>query len=257
VKKFAVAASVAVCVSMPSGAAFAQVGTVGADYSRMDLDSNGFGVDEADTYGINGAVALQTGGNMVVLLDAAYSNNDDADTSVLSGSAHLLTRNDELAYGGFVGLARREFAFGSDANVWGLGGEFAKFFDTSTLVLSAGWATAGNPSLEDTEILGATAEYRMFANDNLRFDIGGGWADIQSSFSGDDGTYIGAGVEWRAPNSPFSIGANYKHLDVGTGGNADAFGISLRFDFGSNSLKERDRKGNTFSNFGGLTNFLQ
>jgi hypothetical protein len=256
-KSYAVAASLAAGFFIFSGAASAQVGTVSANYSRMEFDDNIFAPDDLDEVAIDGAVAFQTGGDTFLQIDGAYSTADEADLDLISLGGHWGVRRGDIAYAGFAGFGRSEYP-GGDSNIWGVGGEFAKFFDRSTLVLAAGWATAGNaPFSEDIEILGLTGEYRFFATDNLRFDVRGGWADIKEEFSGDDGTYIGAGVEWRLPSTPMSIGADYKHLDIGSAGNSNTFGATLRFDFGSQSLKDRDRRGNTFTHFGGLLNFLQ
>lgn len=230
--------------------AFAQVGTVGVNYARAD-----YGAGDTDTYGINGGVAIQTSGNMVVLVDGSWSHNDDADLDIGTASAHLDVRTDEMAYGGFVGLAHADGGGGGDSDAWGLGGEFANFMPTGTLVLSAGWATDDD---NDVDVLGGAVEYRIFANDNLRFDIGGGLASIDTGGGGDDdGNFIGAGVEYRFADSPFSIGATFQHVDLGNAGDADVIGATLRLDFGNGSLKDRDRHGNTFGSFGGLGAFIQ
>lgn len=249
-KKYFLSAAILAGVSMIALPASAQVGTAGVNYSRAD-----YGAGDTDTYGINGGVAIQTSGDMVVLLDGAWSHNDDADLDTVSGSAHLDIRNDDMAYGGFVGLAHVDAGGGGDADAWGLGGEFAKFFPMSTLVLSAGWATDDD---NNVDVTGGSIEYRIFANDNLRFDIGASLANIDAGGGGDDdGNSFGAGVEYRFDMSPFSIGANYQHVDLGGAGDADVIGATLRIDFGNSSLKERDRRGNTFGSFGGLGAFIQ
>ena len=71
-----------------------------------------------------------------------------------------------------------------------------------------------------------------------------------------DGFQIGAGVEYRFANSPFSIGGNVGYVDTDGGGDATVFGITGRIDFGNDSLKSRDRTGNTFGGISSLTNFL-
>jgi hypothetical protein len=242
-------ASLITGLSMISGAAFAQTtGTVGLDYARAD-----YGGGDTDAFGASGGVSIPTSGNLAVLLDASYSTNDDADLDVLAGSAHLINRNDMRAFGGWVGLAHADSS-GGDADAWGLGGEYAQFFGQSTLVGSLGYATDDD---NDVDVWGFSGEYRIFASENLRFDIGAGWANIDDGISDDDGTFIGAGVEYRFANSPFSIGASYSNVDLGGGGDADVIGATLRMDFGNDSLLSRDRTGNTFGAFGGLGRFLQ
>ena len=249
-KKYVVTTALAAGFSMIAGAAHAQVvGTVGANYSRSDTD---FG--DADSYGVNGGVTIPTGGSLAVLLDGSWQTNDDADVDVLSGTAHLISRNSDYAFGGFLGLANIDAGGGADGDAWGGGGEFAKFFANGTLVGTVSYATADDA---DVDVWGLSGEYRIFANDNLRFDLGAGWANIDAGGLGDaDGFQLGAGVEYRFANSPFSIGGNVGYVDTDGGGDATVFGITGRIDFGNDSLKSRDRTGNTFGGISSLTNFL-
>src|SRR5262245_32036815 len=114
-KKYILSAALVAGLSMIALPATAQVGTVGVTYSRAD-----FGAGDTDTYGINGGVAIQTSGDMVVLLDGAWSHNDDADLDTETASAHLDIRNDDMAWGGFVGLAHVDAGGGGDADAWGV-----------------------------------------------------------------------------------------------------------------------------------------
>ena len=249
-KKYVVTASLIAGLSMISAPAFAQVtGTVGANFSRVDSDAG-----DADSYGFNGGVSIPLSGNLAVLLDGSYNTVDDTDVDTLTGTAHLIVRDSSMAWGGFVGLASIDAGGGGDADAWGAGGEFAKFFTGSTLALTAAYATDDD---NDVDVWGLSGEYRIFANDNLRFDVGAGWANVDTGFGDGDGTQLGAGVEYRFGGSPISIGANVAHVDTDGGGDANVFGATLRFDFGNESLKARDRTGNTFGSFGGLANFLQ
>ena len=249
-KKYVVTASLMAGLSMVSGAAFAQTsGTIGAGISHIDADGGG----DADTYGINGGVTLPMSGNLAVLLEGAYNTNDDADIDTLSGAAHLISRDANGAFGGFVGIANVDAGVGDD-NVFSIGGEYAKFFDASTLALTAAYMTADD---SDVDAWGLLGEYRIFANDNLRFDLGGGWAKVDTAFGDGDGFTVGAGVEYRFAGSPFSIGGNVSYLDSDDLGDSTVVGATLRFDFGNDSLKARDRTGNTFGSTNGLMSFLQ
>jgi hypothetical protein len=249
-KKYVVTASLLVGLSMISGTAFAQAsGTVGVNYGRADS-----GGGDTDSWGVNGGVTIPTSGSLAVLLDGSWSTNDDADVDIMTGTAHLISRNSDVAWGGFVGLASIDAGSGGDADAWGAGGEFAKFFTASTLALSAGYATDDD---NNVDVWGITGEYRIFASDNLRFDLGAGWANVDTGIGDGDGTQIGAGVEYRFAGSPISLGANVSHFDTDNGGDGDFVGATLRFDFGNDSLKARDRTGNTFGSFGGLASFLQ
>ncbi len=247
-KKYVVSASLLAGLSMISGAAYAQVGTVGVNYSRADTD---FG--DSDSYGVNGGVTIPTGGNLNILLDGAWQTDDDADVDVLSGTAHLVSRNDDHAFGGFIGLANVD-AGGADADAWGGGAEFAKFMPNATLVGTVAYATADDA---DLDVWGLSGEYRIFSSDNLRFDLGAGWANVDAGGADGDAFQVGAGVEYRFAGSPFSIGGNLGYIDSDGGGDATVIGITGRIDFGNDSLKSRDRTGNTFGSFGGLAQFIR
>lgn len=248
-KKYVVTASLLAGLSMISGAAYAQaVGTVGANFQRVDTDAG-----DGDSYGVNGGVTIPTGGNLAVLLDGAWQTDDDADVDVLTGSAHLITRNSDHAFGGFVGLSSVDTGIG-DADAWGAGGEFAKFYGNSTLVGTLAYGTADDT---DVDVWALSGEYRIFSNDNLRFDLGAGWANIDTGLGDGDAFQVGAGVEYRFAGSPFSLGGNIGYVDTDGGGDATVIGVTGHIDFGNDSLKSRDRTGNTFGSFGGLAAFLK
>ena len=229
--------------------AVAQVGYVGLDYGRVDA-----GGGDADAFGVTGGASFQTGSDMRFLVDGSYFDVNDIDLQTLTATGHLVWDRMDSSWGGFLGLANSDSG-GGDTTTWVAGGEYAHFFTGGTLALSAG---AGHNDDADIDLWGVNGEYRIFASDNLRFDIGGTWANIDAGAGGDeDGTALGAGVEYRFANSPFSIGANYANIDFGGGADADVFGVTLRLDFGTGSLKDRDRKGNTFGPLGGFGQLLR
>ena len=141
---------------------------------------------------------------------------------VLSGAAHLVSRDSNGAWGGFAGLANVDAGAG-DKNIWTVGGEYAAFFDTSTFVATLAYANADDVNVD---IWGVSGEYRMFLNDDLRVDVGGGYANID------------AGVEYRFAGSPISIGVNASYIDLDGGGDATVIGATLRFDFSKGSLSQ-------------------
>ncbi len=90
----------------------------------------------------------------------------------------------------------------------------------------------------------------------LGIRIGLGWANIDTGFGEGDGFQIGAGLEHRFEASPISIGGNVSYVEVADADAVMVVGATLRFDFGNESLKARDRSGNTFSSTNGLLSFL-
>jgi hypothetical protein len=221
---------------MVSGAAFAQTsGSVGVNATRIDTD---FG--DADAYGVDGEVIFPTGGNWSAIIEGAFADSDDSD-SVVSATGHLITHGQNNAWGGFLGIADSD---GSTAFV--VGGEYAHFFDQSTLAFNVNYGTDDDSNVDAYGINGA---YRIFASDNLRFDIGASLGRAESGGLDADSNSIGVGVEYRFDNSPFSVGAAYTRVD-GDIAEADVFGLSFRWNFGDTTLKAADRAGSTFTGLG-------
>jgi hypothetical protein len=232
-KKYVLATTVALGLAMLSGPAFAQVrGTAGANYTHGDGDN--------DAIGVSGGLTIPSSGSLIVMLDGAFDDSGDFDANVYGATGHLVTRNSDHAWGGFVGLSRTDTDF-NDLDAWRIGGEYAKFLSSSTLVGTLSYTSADDI---DTDAWGLSGEYRYFANDNLRFDVGAGFSKIDG-FADDDAITLAGGVEYRFANSPISLGGNVGWTDS-DGGDSTVYGLTLRFDFGNESLKDRDRNGNTF-----------
>lgn len=235
-KKYVVTASLLAGLSMVSGAAFAQTsGSVGANFSKIDTD---FG--DADVYGVDGEVIIPTGGSWSAILQGSYADSDDTD-GVLGGTAHLINNGGNNAWGGFIGLADSD-----DSTSFTIGGEYAQFFDASTLAFNVNYSTNDDT---DADAYGLNGAYRIFAGDNLRFDIGASIGRVEAGGNDADIYSLGVGVEYRFDNSPFSVGAAYRRAD-GDFADADIFGVTLRWNFGDETLKQADRKGKTFTGLG-------
>lgn len=235
-KKYVVTASLLAGLSMVSGAAFAQTsGSAGLNLTRVDTD---FG--DGDAYGVDGEVIIPTGGEWATILEGSFTDSDDSD-SVVGVQGHLINRGANSAWGGFVGVADSD-----GSTVFTIGGEYAQFFDTSTLAFNVNYGTDDDSNVDAYGVSGA---YRIFASDNLRFDIGASLGRAESGGLDADINSIGVGAEYRFDNSPFSIGAAYSRLD-GDVVEADVIGLTFRFNFGDTTLKAADRAGATFTGLG-------
>lgn len=235
-KKYVVTASLLAGLSMVSGAAFAQTsGSAGLNLTRVDTD---FG--DGDAYGVDGEVIIPTGGEWSTILEGSFTDSDDSD-SVVGVQGHLINRGANSAWGGFVGVADSD-----GSTVFTIGGEYAQFFDTSTLAFNVNYGTDDDSNVDAYGVSGA---YRIFASDNLRFDIGASLGRAESGGLDADINSIGVGAEYRFDNSPFSIGAAYSRLD-GDVVEADVIGLTFRFNFGDTTLKAADRAGATFTGLG-------
>ena len=112
----------------PSVAAAQATGYAGVVYNNSDFG----GGDDAESYGVEGAVAFSGSGSIVFELDAAVTTTDDNgagdDDTGYGLVGHVYARNSDHLFGGFVGIAGIE-----DSETWIAGLEASKFFDAWTL----------------------------------------------------------------------------------------------------------------------------
>ncbi|QGZ96334.1 porin [Terricaulis silvestris] len=231
-RNWIIGAAAILAVAVPSVAA-AQTGYVGAVYGNAD---NG-AVDE-DFYGVEGAVAFAGSGSIVFEVDASISDSDDSDTGY-GVVGHVYSRNDSHLFGGFVGIAGSD-----DSDTWTAGLEAAKYFTNWTL---AGAVAYGNNDDADTDGYGANVEARVFINDNFRLNGNIGLASIDTGADDEDVTIYGVGGEYQLASYPVSFTANYNTADF-DGGDVDVWTIGVRYNFGGQTLRDRDRNGASQAN---------
>lgn len=234
-KNKAVTASLLAGLSLVSGAAFAQTGSVGAAYARVDADSG-----DTDVYGIEGEFIFDAGGGWAVIVEGDYTATDDNDGQA-TVETHVIQRSASNAWGVFLGVGDRDDGLGILA-----GFEYAQFFDMATLAFNLNHSTDKEV---DVDTYGANGAYRIFIDDNLRFDVGAGVGRVETAFVEDDFYSLGVGVEYRFAGSPYSVGAAYTRIDSDVS-EADVFGVTLRWNFGDTTLKAADRSGKTFTGLG-------
>ncbi len=228
-RNWIIAAAALVAVVAP-GVAAAQTGYVGAVYGNVDPD----GAGDEDFYGIEGAVAFSGSGSIVFEVDASIVDADDSDTSYgLTG--HVLMRNDSHAVGGFIGLADSE----NSDTTWFGGLEANKYFDQWTL---AGAVFYGNNDDNDVDGYGINVEGRYFVQDNLRLDANIGYGQVDTGVGDDDVTTYGVAAEYQLASFPVSFTAGYHTFDSDAA-EADVWSIGIRYNFGGQTLRDRDRSG--------------
>jgi hypothetical protein len=246
-KKVAVLASLAAGLGVFAAPAMAQNGHIGVSYGESE-------VDDVDSTAINidGAIAFSAGA-LAIKLDGFVGDTDtdgvistDSTSQSFGGTVHLGVLNESQAFGGYAGYVDVD----SD-KFYVVGGEYAKFLGNSTFVVGAGF---GQIDETDVDIYGVNGEFRFFVSDDFRLDLGASWINADGPGGDADGIGAGVGLEYRLPGSPISIGANYQYSEVDDlNSDGSMFGVSLRFDFGSGSLKARDRNGaGTFDALGGF-----
>jgi hypothetical protein len=242
----AVSATALLFVAAP---AFAQdiSGYVGAAYAH-DEASTPLGDDDGDGWFVEGAAHFGLGYNAQMQLDLSHSDTDELETTL--GTVHLVSRMGGGAVGAFAGAARTEDGFG-DADTWIVGLEGHRYYEFTTLTGSLAY---GKVDDFDENFAGATVGVRYFPRENLRLDAGLTWAraDIEGFDSGNLWS-LGIGAEYQFDEFPVSLYASYSHGELEDADlDVDLFRVGVRFNFGTATLKARDRTGASFSPWGGL-----
>ena len=230
-----VTATVLAGLSMVSGTAFAQTGSFGGNYARVEADSG-----DTDVYGIDGEAIFELGAPYAVILEGDFTETDDTNATG-SVEGHLIARGSNNAWGFFLGAADTE-----ESTILLAGGEYAQFFDGATLAFNLNYATDSDT---DVNAFGVNGAYRIFSNDNLRFDIGAGAGQAEAGPAEVEVYSFGVGFEYRFDGTPYSIGAAYSHIQADAV-DANVLGVTLRWNFGDTTLKAADRAGKTFTGLG-------
>jgi hypothetical protein len=152
------------------------------------------------------------------------------------------------AAGAYVGGSSNEDA---DTNALYFGGEYLYYAQQFTLSAGLGGAKFDDSDVDGTGVQG---EGRFFANDNLRIDGRIGWAKYENVNSLDGASY-GIGAEWKPAGMPLSFFASADMQNLQGGGldvDFTVLAIGARFDFGSGTLKARDRSGPAFRPMAGF-----
>lgn len=239
-------ASAAILASLLAAPAFAQAtGFIGANWTNTKLEASAAGVTEdvdGDGVGLEASLAFGAEEGWGTQFDVNWADADDSDA--FGGKAHLLNRSGALAYGAFLG-----FSNVADSRSWTAGVEAQTFMDAFTI----GGALAYNNFEDEAKGLGASGEVRFYPSDDLRLSAGVSYDALDFDDEDADLVSLGVGAEFRLPGSPFSIYGTYSRsetdlemLGVDVDVKADVFMVGARFNFGSGTLKARDRSGPAF-----------
>jgi len=243
-KSVLISALSAVALLAVAPAAQAGSGYVGAAYTRAEVDT-GFGDDDADGYGIEGAWAFQATPTLGVQVDAAFTDSDGDDNESYGVTGHVHARNDKYLIGGFLGLADV-----ADETVWSAGIEGEKYYNNVTIAGAFGYANADD---SDADIWGLDGQVRYFLSDNFRIQGALGYAKVEAGPADDNVWSAGVGGEYQFAALPISVFGGYAHSEFDDADvSSDAFTIGVRYNFGG-SLKDRDRKGASLAGLSSLT----
>jgi hypothetical protein len=214
------------------GAANADGGYIDVYGGNDEITLGGPSVD-SDLWGADGVLGFSSG-----QVGAHYANFDESGEDVWSVDGHLFTRNDSWQLG--AGASYNDI--GGDAE-WAVAGEGLLFLDRTTIGGNVTYSSADlDAASDDVTFWGVDGELRFFATDNFRLGLNAGWGNFDAGGGDDDFTTLGANAEWQLGSMPLSIFAAYNHSDADPF-EADAWGIGARWNFGGQTLIERDRHG--------------
>ncbi len=226
-----VTSAIAAFAAAPALAQDGPVGSIGVNYGNTEIDLGGVGGD-ADSWAVDGVVAMPAFGDWTVTLAASGSEFEDADDTTLVGTAHLTTLvGSDLRVGGFLGAADV-----LDETALTGGFEVQKYLANATLTGVVAYTTADDVDL-DAWSVGADAAF--YVTPALRLNAGLSWMTIDDADV--DGVTYGVGAEYEIANSPFSVTAGLSHSDL-EDIDVDSWTLGLRYSFGG-GLQARDRAG--------------
>ena len=226
-----VTSALAAFAAAPALAQDGPVGSVGVSYGNTEFDLGGVGGD-ADSWAVDGVVAMPAFGEWTVTVAANASEFEDADDTTLVGTAHLTTLvGSDLRVGGFVGAADV-----ADETALTGGFEVQKYLSRATLTGVVAYTTADDVDLDAWSVGGDAAFY---VTDALRLNAGVSWMTIEDADV--DGVTYGVGAEYQIAGTPFSATAGYSNSDI-EDLDVDSWTVGLRYSFGG-GLQARDRAG--------------
>ncbi|MBC6981434.1 hypothetical protein [Caulobacter sp. 17J80-11] len=232
-------ASAAVAALFAAAPAFAGSGYVDLSYAELDA-----GFVDFKAVNLGGAAATEIGGDWNVQGEAVVHRVDvdffgpSTSLNYTDAGLHLFKRNDSWAAG--------VYADSTDVlmmSAWGLGVEGAKYFDRATINGSIGFNKSEGGMFfgsDDVDGWNATAGVTFFATDNISIAADVKHMDVEEL----DATVWGLTAEFKPDTMPVSFFAGYRGQDENFfGEDSTSWRLGVRWNFGSGSLKERDRTG--------------
>ena len=252
-KKLLLTALMAAAGSMLALPASAQMtGYANAGVGVFRLDPGGAAAQErVSLESFEGSINSPIGSNLVVQTNLGLDHLDDGATTAdrTQITVNVGMRNERWAAGAYLGGL--DNALAEDSAL--IGGAEALFY-TPSMTFSVGVGAGKYYDIEE-DMWGATADIRLFLGDNMRLDAGIGYNEFTINDS--NAPSLNLGGEWRFNDSPASLFAKVQYSRLDLSGavdeqNAYRMLVGVRFDFGSPSLKARDRSGPSFKSAAGL-----
>ena len=248
-KKYLLGAAALLAISAP-GVAAAQNGYVDLSYQSAEADVGGFEAD-GEGWTLGGATSWGGDGTFGVQLDALVGEAEDSSSYNVGG--HLFTRNGNYLLGGFANYGNVDVDGGDEADFWTVGLEGQYYLSRTTLDGSLSYGEGDDIDAEFTGLdLGAT----HFLTDNFSFNGGVGFGTIEGSGFYVDTVSYGLGGEYQFASAPISLFGGWQHAEIDDlDSDADSINVGVRYNFGGQTLLERNRSGASLSRGGGLGRF--
>lgn len=244
-KTYLLGAAAVLAVGAPSAYANDTSGHVDFSYQTANIDWSGGGSDDVDTWDFGGAVLVPMNG-WGLQFNAHHENynwnSSDYDDAATSATAHVISRNDSYAFGGYAGFGS---AYGQTIYMVGLEGQL--YMPNVTVDGALQWGDMSDGY--DYTAWDARVSGSYFVNDN--FAVNGGISYTSFDDYDDNATDFNIGATYRFTGSGFSVNGSYTNesWDYGSSdADADIFRVGFSYDFGTDSLKERSQQGASFDN---------
>jgi hypothetical protein len=237
------------CISAPALATADSSGYVGLSFETRDVNLGPVVDGDGLTIRADGAFVVGLGGRFNLQVDGAYSRTDWnslghplGDQGILAGGAHIFYRNDHFSAGIFGGYAKLWEEAGPNDTRFGGGVEANAYIGPVTLGAVYGKFDAKGPFGGDLQGVDLTA--RVFPTDNFAVRAKYSYADV--NFPGFDigPRGMSLSVEYQPGKLPFSFEAGVARQRIGDFDVTfrSAY-VGLRYNFGTQNLKQRDREG--------------
>lgn len=237
--------------SAPSLAQTNGSGYIGVSYEIRDVEVGPVVDGDGGTLRVDGAYAFPLGSNFNLQIDAAFSRTsyDDglgghplADQNALSGGIHLFYRNEHFSAGVFAGYANLWQEAGPNERKLGGGVEANAYL--GPVSLGAVYARLDGRGAFGSDVDGFELTARVFPTDNLAIRAKYSYADVDFPGFDIDPRGTSLSVEYLPRSLPisFQLGATRQRIsEFDVTFNSLYFG--LRYQFGPQSLRQRDREG--------------
>jgi hypothetical protein len=162
-------------------------------------------------------------------------NAEDAEDTLVGGTAHVVGRNQGWMLGAFAG----GFTYDSLAE-YALGAEGALYYGRFTLAGAAAYVDSDD--LDESGVV-FRGEGRYFLNRHMRFDALLSFSNFDTPIGDAEAVTFGAGAEFQFVDTPVSVFGTLASREADLAAyDADVFRVGLRWNY-DKDLAARDENG--------------